>query len=56
VFFNGFTLLLCLLSAIAGGLGYRWLFVSSREYYAKQEWQRKEQTPLYDQLADEWGI
>jgi hypothetical protein len=55
--FNGFHLMLCLLSFI-GGYGYHSVVVNSRNYYDQQQRQRllASETPIYDQLKDEWDF
>ena len=57
MFVNGFTLLLCLLFFI-GGYGYHAIVVNSRNYYDQQQRQRllATETPIYDQLKDEWDF
>jgi len=49
--------MLCLLSFI-GGYGYHSVVVNSRNYYDQQQRQRllASETPIYDQLKDEWDF
>jgi hypothetical protein len=57
MYFNGFTLLLCLLS-FAGGFVYRSRIEVTRKHYAEIARQRilASDTPVYDQLASEWDF
>lgn len=57
MYFNGFTLLLCLLS-FAGGFVYRSRIEVTRKHYAEiaRERMRASDTPIHDKLASEWDF
>jgi len=51
MFFNGFTLLLCILSALLGATVSNYL----RKGFEDYDLEHGSDTPIYDKLEREWG-
>jgi hypothetical protein len=60
IFFNGFDLLMCILSAMAGAVWMHYL-IKSNEKFDREVAERKAQrransdTPIYDSMVDDFG-